>query len=69
MRSSFKAESRLALLGRDRVKGGGLLLYILTATIGAFGILLIVLVQGQSCFEGFMTIETNIIVDGHGDLP
>jgi hypothetical protein len=35
----------------------------------AFGILLVVLVQAKNCFEGFMTIEANIIVNGHGEPP
>ena len=30
---------------------------------------LLVLVQGKNCFEGLMTLEANIIVDGHDDLP
>jgi hypothetical protein len=29
----------------------------------------IVLVQGKNGFEGLMTIETNVIVYGHGHLP
>ena len=35
----------------------------------ALGSFLIVLVQAENGFEGFMTIETNIIVDGHENLP
>ena len=31
--------------------------------------MLLVLVQGKNCFEGLMTLEANIIVDGHDDLP
>jgi hypothetical protein len=35
----------------------------------ALGNFLIVLIQGKNCFEGFVTIEANVIVYGHGDLP
>jgi hypothetical protein len=30
---------------------------------------MIVLVQGEDGFEGFMAIQANIIVNGHGNLP
>ena len=35
----------------------------------ALGSFLIVLIQAENSFEGFMTIEANIIVDGHENLP
>jgi hypothetical protein len=35
-------------------------------TLGSF---FIVFVQGQNRFEGLMTIQANIIVEGHGNLP
>ena len=35
----------------------------------ALGSFFIVLVQAENGFEGFMTIEANIIVDGHENLP
>jgi len=35
----------------------------------ALGSFLIVLIQAENSFEGLMTIEANIIVDGHEILP
>jgi hypothetical protein len=35
----------------------------------ALRIFLVVFVQAENSFEGLMTIEANIIVNGHGDLP
>ena len=35
----------------------------------ALGNFFVVLVQGKNRFKGVMTIEANVIVNGHGDLP
>jgi hypothetical protein len=35
----------------------------------ALGVFVVVLVQGKNGFEGLMTIEANVIVNGHGNLP
>jgi hypothetical protein len=35
----------------------------------ALRICLVVLAQGQDGFEGFVTIEANVIIDGPEDLP
>jgi hypothetical protein len=59
----------LALFGGHCEKCRGLLLHILTAAVRTFGILFVVLLQGQSGFEGLVAIEANIIVYGHGNLP
>jgi hypothetical protein len=59
----------LALLGGHCEKWRGLLFHILTAAVRTLGILFVVLVQGQSGFEGLVAIEANIIVYGHGNLP
>jgi hypothetical protein len=50
-------------------KSGRFLLNVLTATMRTLRSFLVVLVQGKNRFEGLVTIEANIIVDGHGDLP
>jgi hypothetical protein len=52
-----------------REKRGGFLLHVLTATMRALGIFMIVLGQSENGFERLMTIEANVIVNGHGNLP
>jgi hypothetical protein len=54
-----------ALLGAYREKRGSLLLNMRTPATRALWILLVVLAQGQDYFERFMTIQANIIVNGH----
>ena len=65
--SSWKR--RLAFSGSHREKRGGLLLHILTAAMWTLGMFFFVLIQGKNSFEGLVTIEADIIVNGHGDLP
>jgi hypothetical protein len=59
----------LAFSGSHREKRGGLLLHMFTAAMRALGIFLVVLVQGKNGLEGLVAIQTNVIVNGHGDLP
>ena len=40
-----------------------------TAAMRTFRIFLVVLVQRENCFEGFMAIKANIIINGHGIPP
>jgi hypothetical protein len=35
----------------------------------ALGSFFIVLIQGENGFKGLVTIEANVIVDGHENLP
>jgi hypothetical protein len=58
-----------AFSGRHREERSGFLLNILAATVRALRSFLVVFVQGQNNFEGLMTIEANVIINGHGDLP
>ncbi len=37
--------------------------------MGTLGCFFVVLVQRKNDFEGLVTIEANIIVNGHGTLP
>jgi hypothetical protein len=59
----------LALFGSNREKRSRFLLYVLTAAMGALGILVVVFVQGENGLKSFMTIEANVIVNGHGKPP
>lgn len=59
----------LAFLRSYREECRGFLLHVLTATMRTLGILMIVLVQGQDSFEGLMTVETNIVINGHWGPP
>ncbi len=58
-----------ALLRRHGEECRSLLLHILTAAVRTLWTLFVVLGQGKGYFEGFMTIQADIIVDGHGKPP
>ena len=63
------ANPALAFMGSHREELGSFLLHMFTPAMRTVGIFLVVLVQSKNDFEGLMTIEANIIVDGHGDPP
>jgi hypothetical protein len=69
--AAFSAEAGfvLAFFRGHRKKCGRLLLHVRTSTLRTLWNVIVVLVQAQDQFEGFIAIEANIIVDGHGNLP
>src|SRR5271157_632975 len=58
----------LTFLSGHSKKSSRFLFDMLTAALGAFGICFMFL-EGENQFEGFVTVEANIIVHGHGILP
>lgn len=58
----------LALMGRDREKGGHFLFDILASAMRALDWFVIVLVERQDFLKGFMAVMADIIVNGHDVL-
>jgi hypothetical protein len=56
-------------VGSHGIECGGFLLNIPASTMRTFRSVFVVLVEGENNFERFVTIEADIIVDGHGNLP